>query len=66
MDTSSQVGALDEGELDNPTPEVVPTTYTLTIKTLGPSGNIPPFDVTHPWEEANKALGDWLAIKPSI
>ena len=66
MDTSSHVSSLDEGKLDDPTLEEVPTTYSPTIETPGSSGNIPPLDVTHLWEEANKALGDWLAIKPSI
>ena len=59
-DTSSQVGALDEGELDDPT-QGVPATYSPTIKTPGPSGDVPPLDIAHLWEEANKALGDWLA-----
>ena len=31
----SQVGTLDEGKLDDPTPEEVPATYSPTIKTLG-------------------------------
>ena len=66
LDTSSQAGALDEGKLDNPTPEEVPTTYSPTIKTPGPSSNIPPLDIAHLCEEANKALGDWLAVKSSI
>ena len=46
--------------------EEVPTTYSPTIKILGPSSDVPPLDITHLQEEANKALGDWLAIKPSI
>ena len=66
VDTSSQVGALDEGELDDPTPEEVPATYSPTIKTPGPNGNVPPLDIAHLWGEANKALGDWLAVKSSI
>ena len=66
MDTSSQVGTLDEGKLDDPTPEEVPATYSPTIETPGPSGNVPPLDTVHLWEEANKALGDWLTVKPSI
>ena len=66
MDTLSQVGALDEGKLDDSIPEEVPATYPPTIKTPQPSGDVPPLDVAHLWEEANKALGDWLAIKPSI
>ena len=66
VDTSSQVGALDEGKLDDPTPEKVPATYSPTIKTPGPSGNVPPLDIAHLCEQANKALGDWLAVKPLI
>ena len=66
VDTSSQVGALDEGNLDDPIPEEVPATYSPTNKTLGPSGNVPPLDVTHLCKEANKALGDWLSVKSSI
>ena len=58
VDTFSQVGALDEGKLDNPMLEEVPTTYSPTIKTPGPSSNIPPLDITHLQEEVNKALGD--------
>ena len=65
VDTSSQVGTLDEGNLDNPIPEVPPT-YSPTIETLGSSSNIPPLDITHLYKEANKALGDWLAVKSSI
>ena len=66
VDTSSQTGTLDEGELDDPTLEEVFATYSPTIKTLGPSGDVPPLDAAHLWEEANKTLGDWLAVKPSI
>ena len=66
MNTSSQVGALDEGNLDDPTPDEVPATYSPTNKTLGPSSDLPPLDITHLCEETNKALGDWLAVKSSI
>ena len=66
MDTSSQVGTPDEGEMDDPTPEEVPATYSPTVETPGPSSNVPPLDIAHLWEEANKALGDWLAVKSSI
>ena len=66
VDTSSQVSALDEGNLDDPTPEEVTATYSLTIKTFRSSSNIPSIDVVHLWEEANKALGNWLAVKSSI
>ena len=42
VDTSSQVGAPDEGKMDEPTPEEVHATYCPTIKTTGPSGDVPP------------------------
>ena len=64
--TSSQVGAPDDAEMDELTPEEVHATYSPTIKTPGPSSNIPPIDIAHLWEEANKALWNWLAIKSSI
>ena len=66
VDTSSQVVTLDEGDLDDPTPEEVPATYSSTIKTPGPIRNAPPLDIAHLCEGANKALGDWLAIISSI
>ena len=66
MDTSSQVGTLDEGNLDDPNPEEVPATYSPTIETPGPNSNALPVDVAHLHEEANNALGDWLAIRSSI
>ena len=65
VDTSSQVGTTDEGKMDDPTPEEVPATYSPTLKTPGPSGDTP-IDIAHLWEEANKALGDWLAVKSSV
>ena len=66
VDTSSQVGIPDEGKMDDPTPEEVPATYSPTLKTLGLSSNVPPLHVAHLWEETNKALGDWLAVKFSV
>ena len=33
VDTSSQVGAPDEGKIDDPTPEEVHATYSPTIET---------------------------------
>ena len=66
VDTSSQVGAPDEGKMDDPTPEDVPATYSPTLETPGPSGDVPPTDIAHIWEEANKALGDWLTVKSSV
>ena len=66
VDTSSQVGALDDSKLEDSTPEDVHATYCPTIETPGPSGDIPPLDITHLWEEANKSLEDWLVIKSSV
>ena len=56
VDTSSQVGTLDEGNLDNPTPEEVSATYSPTNETLGSSGDVPPLGIAHLCKEANKAL----------
>ena len=66
VDTSCQVGTPDDDEMEDPTPEDVHATYSPTIETPGPSSDIPPPDIAHLWEEANKALGDWLVIKSSI
>ena len=52
MDTSSQVGTPDEGKVDDPSEEVH-ATHSPTIDTPGPSGNVPPLDIAHLWEEAN-------------
>ena len=66
VDTSSQVGTPDEGEMDDLTPEEVPATYSPTIKTPGTSGNASTIDIVHLWKEANKVLGDWLVVKSSV
>ena len=47
-------------------PEEVPATYSPTIETPGPSSDVPPLDIAYLCKEANKALGDWLAVKSSI
>ena len=49
--------------MEDLTPKEVHATYSPTIETPGPSGDIPLLDIAHLWEEANKALGDWLEIK---
>ena len=66
VDTSSQVSAPDDAKMDNQTLEKVLATSSPTVRTPEPSGDVPPLNVTHLWEEANKALGDWLVIKSSI
>ena len=37
VDTSSQVGAPDEGDMDDPSLEQVPATYSPTIEPYGPA-----------------------------
>ena len=66
VDTSSQVSTPDDAEMDDASLEEIPTASFPTAKTLGPSSDAPPLDMTHLWEEANKALADLLAIKSSI
>ena len=63
---SSQESTPDTAKMDDPTPEEIHATPSPTVRTPGPSGDVPPLDITHLWEEANKARGDWLAIKSSI
>ena len=66
VDTSSQVTTLDDAEMEDTSLEEFPTPSSPTVEAPGPSGNDPPQDTAHLWEEANKALGDLLAIKSSI
>ena len=46
--------------------EEIPTHSSPTAEAPGLSSDAPPPDMAHLWEEANKALGDLLAIKSSI
>ena len=66
VDTSSQVSTPDDAEMGDTSLEEIPAASFPTAKTLGPSGDTPPLDVAHLWEEANKALRDLLVIKSSI
>ena len=66
VDMSLQVSAPGNAEMEDASLEEIPTPSSLTAETLGPSGDAPPPDVAHLWEEANKALGDLLAIKSSL
>ena len=66
VDTSSKVSIPDDAEMGDASLEEIPTTSSPTADTPGPSGDSPPLDVAHLWEEADKALGDLLAIKSSI
>ena len=66
VDTSSQVSAPDDAEMEDASLEEIPTASSPTAEASGPSGDAPPPDVAYLWEEANKAPGDLLAIKSSI
>ena len=66
VDTSSQVGALDNAEMAEASLEEIPTATSPTAKTQGPSDGTPPADASHLQEKANKALGELLATKSSI
>ena len=66
MDTSSQVSAPDDAEMEDASLEEIPTPSFPTAEAPGPSSDAPPPDAVHLWEEANKALGDLLAIRSSI
>ena len=46
--------------------EEILTPSSPTAEAPGPSSDAPPPDMAHLWEEANKALGNLLAIKSSI
>ena len=66
VDTSSQVSAPDDAEMEDASLEEIPTAYSPTAEKPGPSSGAPPSDTAHLWEEANKALGELLLIKSSI
>ena len=66
VDTPFQVSAPDDAEMEDTSLEEIPTASSPTAEIPGPSSDAPPLDAAHLWEEANKALGDLLAIKSSI
>ena len=66
VDTSSQVGALDDAEMGEASLEEIPTVPSPLVETPGPSSDTPPIDAGLLHEEANRALGDLLATKSSI
>ena len=63
VDTSSQVSTSDHAEMEDTSLEEIPDPSSSTAKAPGSSGDAPPPDAAHLWEEANKPLGDLLAIK---
>ena len=63
VDMSSQVSAPNDTEMEDASLEEIPTPSSPTAEAPGPSGDAPPTDAAHLWEEANKALGDLLTVK---
>ena len=66
VDTSSQVRAPDDMEMDDPTQEEICTSPSPPVKTLGPSSEASSPGVTQLQEEANKAMGCLLATRSPI
>ena len=66
VDTSSQMSTPDNAEMEGASLEEIPTPSSPIAKAPGPSSDVPPPDAAHLWEEANKALGDLLAVKSSL
>ena len=66
VDMSSQVSASDDAEMEDGSLEEIPTPSSPTAEVLGPRGDVPPTDVAHLQEEANKAIGDLAMVKSSI
>ena len=60
------MSAPNDSEMEDASLEEIPALSSLTAEPLGPSGDAPPPDVTHLWEETNKAIGDLLAVKSSL
>ena len=66
VDTSSQVSAPKDVEMDDPTLKEIHTSLPPLVETLGPSGEAPSMDVAQLQEEANKALGHLLVTRSSF
>ena len=66
VDTSSQLSIPNDAEMEDASLEEIPAPSPPTVEAPGPSSDAPPPDMAHLQEEANKALGDLLAIKSSI
>ena len=63
LDMSSQVSTPDDAKVDDPSLDEIPATSSPTARTPRLFGDVPPLDVAHLQEEANKVLGDLLATK---
>ena len=66
VDTSSQVSALNDAEMEDASLEEIPAPSSPTAEAPEPHGDTSPTDVAHLCKEANKALGDLLMVKSSI
>ena len=66
VDTSSQLSAPNDAEMEDASLEEIPAPSSPTVEAPGPSSDAAPPDMAHLQEEANKALGDLLVIKSSI
>ena len=66
VDTSSLVSIPNDADMEDASLEEIPNPSSPTAEALGPSSDASPPDVAYLQEEANKALGDPLAIKSSI
>ena len=66
VDTSSQVGALDDAKMREASLEEIPAVPLPLAETPDPSSDTFPMDADLLHKEANRALGDLLATKSSI
>ena len=66
VNMSSRVSAPDDGEMEDASLEEILAPSSPTAEASGPIGDAPPPDVAHLWEEANKAVGELLAVKSSL
>ena len=66
VDTSSQVSAPKDAEMDDPTLDEIHVSLPPLVETLGPSREAPSVDVGQLQEKANKALGCLLVTRSSL
>ena len=66
VDTSSQVSAPEDAEMDDPKLEEIHVSLPPLVETSGPSWKNPSVDVAQLQEEVNKALDHLLATRSSL
>ena len=66
VDTSSQVSAPEDVEMDDPTLEEIQASCPPQLKPWGLAKEAPSMDVAGPQDETNKALGCLLATRSFI